>query len=299
MPRGLDFFIENLFHSHMRPAIFAFLSLLGLIRAEGTRELRAGNCANFGAIQIWDNNDPQRNFATYNCPTYARLNIRLAAGERVYMGFNVVANVSDERGDVWFRLRDPNGTVVLGPIRLHNGMGPGWITACNQAVAGPQPLAGAAGYNPLIYTVPGTGPAGNYYIEFAVNNDPTRRIKRVFRWFDITVARWNGTAWVEKRGRLWSQKWDFQMQGDINAFVGTLFTYSSDSIVTSFNFNGMQPYGFEVSCNSYGASNVGTPQQRRRSDYRQNIINQGGNLLPQNTPSSSMTRILSTTPQAL
>lgn len=124
--------------------------------------------------------------------------------------------------------------------------------------------------------MPATGPEGDYYIEFAVNNDPNQRVVRIIRWFDVTVARYNGTAWVERRGRLWSKKWDFQLQGFNNAFVGTLFTYSPDSVVTSFNFNGMRPYGFEVSCNSYGASNVGTPQQRRCSDYRQNILNQGG-----------------------
>lgn len=41
----------------MRP-IITVSSLLGLILAEGTRELMANNCNNHGYIQIWDNNDP-------------------------------------------------------------------------------------------------------------------------------------------------------------------------------------------------------------------------------------------------
>ncbi len=262
----------------MRPTSIV-ASLLGLMLAEGTRELMANNCNNHGYIQIWDNNDPLRNFATYNCPEYARLYIRAVAGERIYMGFHVNGGPDNNPtiyNDVWMRLRDPNGNVVMGPIQLQSTMGAGWINTCAQAMAGPQPLVGAAGYNPLVYNVPAGGPSGDYYIEFAINNNPNTRQKRVFRWFDITVARFNGTTWVAKPGRVWSRKWDFTTRGGNNPFVGTLYTYSPDAIVTSFNFNGMRPYGFEVACNSFGASTVGTPQQRRRSDYRQNIINAGG-----------------------
>ncbi len=262
----------------MRPRVVV-LSLLGLMAAEGTRELMANNCANHGYIQIWDNNDPLRDFATYGCPVHSRLHIRAVAGERIYMGFHI-NNQNDANptiaNDVWMRLRDPNGNIVMGPIQLTNGMGAGWINSCAAAIAGPQPLVGAGGYNPLLYNVPTGGPSGDYYVEFAINNDPNNRQKRVFRWFDITVARWNGTTWIPRPGRVWSRKWDFTTRGTNNAFVGTLFTYSPDSIVTSFNFNGMRPYGFEVACNSFGASTMGTPQQRRRSDYRQNILNAGG-----------------------
>jgi len=247
-----------------------------LLFAEGSRELMNNNCANHGYIQIWDNNDPLRNFATYNCPEYARLYIRVAEGERIYMGFHIVQNSNSNTimNDVWMRLKDPNGNVVMGPIRLTSTMGAGWINTCNEAITGPSALY-PGGYNALTYDVP-LGMGGNYYIEFAVNNNPNIYQSRIFRWFDITVARWNGTAWVEKKGRLWSRKWDFTTRGSNNQFVGRLYTYSPDSIVTSFDFNGMRPWGFEVSCNSFGASTVGTPQQRRRSDYRQNIINAGG-----------------------
>ncbi|MEN2992152.1 MAG: hypothetical protein ABDH91_01180 [Bacteroidia bacterium] len=263
-------------NAQMRRLLYLPLSW-ALLHAEGTRQLMNGNCANHGYIQIWDNADALRNFATYNCPEYARLYIRVVEGERIYMGFHLNDGNDGNPtivGDVWMRLRAPDGTVVMGPLRLHNGMGAGWINTCAQAMAGPLPLA-PGGYQPLVYDVP-AGISGNYYIEFAINNDPNIRQKRVFRWFDITVARWNGTAWVPRPGRLWSRKWDMTTRGGNNPFVGTLFTYSPDSVVTSFAFNGMRPYGFEVSCNSFGATNVGTPEQRRRSDYRQNIINVGG-----------------------
>lgn len=261
----------------MKPHILLGLSFAGaFLLAEGTRELMNNNCNNHGYIQIWDNNDPLRNFATYNCPEYARLYIRVAEGERIYMGFHIVQNSNSNTimNDVWMRLKDPNGNVVMGPIQLTNTMGAGWINTCNEAIIGPAALY-PGGYNALIYTVP-AGSEGNYYIEFAVNNNPNTYQSRIFRWFDITVARWNGSVWVEKKGRLWSRKWDFTTRGANNQFVGTLYTYSLDSVVTSFDFNGMRPWGFEVSCNSFGASTVGTPQQRRRSDYRQNIINAGG-----------------------
>ncbi|MCX8112482.1 MAG: hypothetical protein N3E49_04710 [Bacteroidia bacterium] len=265
-------------YSMMQFLLIGTILCLSLLYAEGTRQLMNNNCANHGYIQIWDNADPLRTFATYSCPEYSRLYIRVAGGERIYMGFHIVTDAGSDpntiANDVWMRLRDPNGNIVMGPIQLTSGMGAGWITTCNQALIGPAPLY-AGGYNPLIYNVP-SGSGGNYYIEFAVNNNPTQYVKRVFRWFDITVARWNGTGWIPKPGRLWSRKWDFTTRGGNNPFVGTLYTYSLDSVVTSFNFNGMRPWGFEVSCNSFGASTVGTPQQRRRSDYRQNIINAGG-----------------------
>jgi hypothetical protein len=85
-------------------------SLLGLMLGEGTREFMANNCINHGYIQIWDNNDPLRNFATYDCPEYARLYIRAAAGERIYMGFHVNGGPDNNPtiyNDVWMRLRDP------------------------------------------------------------------------------------------------------------------------------------------------------------------------------------------------
>lgn len=261
----------------IRRLFFVFLSfILSQSFAEGTRELMNNNCNNHGYIQIWDNNDPLRNFATYNCPEYARLYIRVAGGERIHMGFHIVQNSNSNTimNDVWMRLRDPNGNIVLGPINIKSTMGSGWINTCNQALIGPASLY-AGGYNDLVYNVP-IGSDGDYYIEFAVNNNPNLYQSRIFRWFDITVSRWNGSNWVEKKGRLWSRKWDFTTRGANNQFVGTLYTYSNDSVVTSFNFNGMRPWGFEVSCNSFGASTVGTPQQRRRSDYRQNIINNGG-----------------------
>lgn len=262
----------------MRPVrLLGFLLALGLLWAEGSRQLMNNNCNNHGYIQIWDNNDPLRNFATYDCPEYARLHIRVADGERIYMGFHVNTGADANptiANDVWMRLRDPNGNIVMGPIQLQQNMGAGWIQTCNEAFAGPAALF-PGGYNALVYDVP-VGSGGNYYIEFAVNNNPNTRQKRVFRWFDITVARWDGFAWQVKPGRLWSRKWDFTTRGANNPFVGTLFTYSPDSVVTSFDFNGMRPYGFEVSCNSFGASTVGAPDQRRRSDYRQNIINAGG-----------------------
>lgn len=90
------------------------------LRAEGSRELLAGNGSNFGHIQIWDNNDPLRNFATYNCPEWAHLYIRVAPGERIYRGFHVVPNSGSNTvvTDVYFRLKDPNGNYQYDGSRL-------------------------------------------------------------------------------------------------------------------------------------------------------------------------------------
>ncbi|MGQ9863098.1 MAG: T9SS type A sorting domain-containing protein [Bacteroidia bacterium] len=240
--------------------------LLSYLHAEGSKELKANNCANHGYIQIWDNNDPLRQFATYNCAPTHRLNIRVKAGERIYFGYAIMGYT-----DVWYRLRAPNGAIVMSGNPTPGN--PGWISICSEALVGPDQLFGAGGYNPLMYTAL---MSGDYYIEFAVNNNPNIRQARRFRDFDITVARLENGVWVPKPGRVWSKNWDFTTNGGANAFYGTLYAYSIDSVVTSFEMNGILPYGFEVTCNSFGASNVGTPQQRRRSDFRQNILNAGG-----------------------
>ncbi len=235
------------------------LPILG--QAEGTRELKANDCANEGDIQIWDNGDAQRQFATWNCATDYRLNIRVNSGEVIHLGFK------QNNGDVWYRLKDPSGSIVLGPTLIASG-NPGWIGNCSKALIGPKSLY-SGGYNDETYTAL---VSGDYYVEFAVDQDPNKRVKRVFKLFDITVSQ-SGT---EIKGRVWSKAWDLTTNGGNNRLMANFYAYSNDSIVTKFEFNGIRPYGFVISCNSYGASDVGTLSERRKSDYRQNIINAGG-----------------------
>jgi len=244
-------------------------------RSEGTKELYADDCANRGSIQIWDNGDTNRKFATYNAPEDYRLHIRANYQDYIYFGFgydpgNSAHNIN--KGDVWFRVKDPNDSIVFGPIRIRPTMSAGWISSCAEALAGPASVVGSSGYNDTMFIA---DMAGDYYVEFAEDNSTSTTNKRVIQWFDISIYE-EGLVGNYRPGRLWSKQWDINLLGSSNQFMASMYAYSKDSVVSKFDFNGIQPYGFSISCNSFGASNVGTFNERRRSRYRQDIINEGG-----------------------
>ena len=230
--------------------------------AEGSRELLVSDSSNYGSLQIWDNNDANRQFATWNCDSLYRLNVRVNNGEYIHLGFH------QNNNDVWFRVRNPNNQIVMGPIKINNSHA-GWIEYYAQAFTGPASLY-PGGYNDtsIMATM-----AGDYYVEFAVNKDSVYYKKRVFEMFDITVS---DIMSNEKQGRLWSATWDLTTNGGSNKLMANFYAYSKDSVVTKFDFNGIQPFGFTISCNSYGASNVGSLAHRRKSNYWQNIVDEGG-----------------------
>lgn len=191
-----------------------------------------------------------------------RLNIHISEiGEKIYYGFGDPLNYNDQIiTNVQYRIKDPSGaTIVVGPSALPLS-GTGYISTFAQAVAGPSGIVGASGYPSLSYTATMTG---DYFIEF--NFSGTDRCK--FKYFDITVGNLSNEA-VD--GRVWSKGW--QMTADNQAppsgeytFWGKLYVYSNDGIVTSVNFNGMEPYVFAVSCNPWGCYNTGNFNNDRRS----------------------------------
>lgn len=225
--------------------------------AEGTKQLQPA-ATDFGFLQIYDQNTLTRPFATYNSPEEYRLNISICnLGEKIYMGFR------QNNNDVYFRLKDPNGNVVLGP-QLIPASGQGFINSHADAISGPLQATGN-GYYALEYTPTMTG---DYYIEFNPSS-PTAVTpqKRVFNFIDLTVADTLGGTKIIKPGRLYSKNWDFQCMSDKNPFLAELFVYAKDSIVTALNFNGMNGYGFTVAANSKGCTNTGDAIADRQSRY--------------------------------
>ncbi|MFH1296784.1 MAG: FISUMP domain-containing protein [Bacteroidota bacterium] len=193
-----------------------------------------------------------------------RLNIHISSiGEKIYYGFGDPLNNNDQIvNDVQYRIKDPLGNIVVGPVALPLS-GTGHISTFAQAVTGPSGIVGGSGYPSLSYTPTMTG---DYFIEFNFNTGGVNdRCK--FRYFDITVGSLTNQA-VD--GRVWSKAW--QMTADNQAppsgvytFWGTLYVYSDDGIVTSVDFNGMEPYVFVVSCNPWGCYNTGVFNNDRRS----------------------------------
>lgn len=244
--------IINCFSGLIFLFVFSFTSM-----AEGTKELRPSS-SDFGSLQIYDRG---RLFATYNAPAMDRLYVHICApNEIIYFGFKQPDN------DVFFRLKDPSGNIVPAytsqPVP---NSGAGYISTYNQAVAGPSQLAGAGGYNAMSYTA---AVPGDYYFEFNTgsattppNNPGNGDAQRFFDLLDITVA----SGGVAKPGRLWSYSWDINTTATNNPFTGKMYILSTDSIVTSIDFNGMQPFGAVIAANSTGLSNTGNLVTDRKS----------------------------------
>ena len=243
------------------PLILVLSPLLSM--SEGTKQILLSD-GGHGKIQV---NSSFNQFAWYNSSGISgnsefRLNIHISnIGEKIYYGFgDPLNNNNGIINNVQYRIKDPTGaTIVVGPSALPLS-GNGHISTFAQAVAGPSGIVGGSGYPSLSYTATMTG---DYFIEF--NFSGTDRCK--FKYFDITVGNLANQA---VNGRVWSKGW--QMTADdqgppygIYTFWGTLFVFSDDGIVTSVDFNGMEPFVFTVSCNPWGCYNTGNFNNDRRS----------------------------------
>lgn len=238
--------------------VFVFL-FAGLykVNAEGTRELRPLP-TDAGFMQIWDPSlQPTRTFMTYAADSNRRLYINICRpGERMYFGFrtSTVTQVT------FFRVRDPLGNIVFGPVQIPTAAGPGLIDTYAQAVAGPSALV-PGGYNALTYDPTMTG---NYSIEFNPTNANTTTIgARRFDLFDITVA--TIATNTIRRGRLWAKAWDLTLGSFTARYNARMFMYAPDGVVTELDFNGIQPFGFIISANGRGCTNTGNTTNDRRS----------------------------------
>jgi uncharacterized protein (TIGR02145 family) len=118
---------------------------------------------------------------------------------------------------------------------------------------------GTTGYNAKSLTAT---MQGDYYFEFRYTGSADRC---KFKYFDITVA---SPANIAIPGRVWSKGWQFTADATGNSFLGKLYVYADDGIVTSINFNSMDPFVFTVFCNQNGTDPASTDWlTNRRSRY--------------------------------
>jgi len=252
--------------------VFSFITLIFILfplfgKAEGTKQILLTELGH-GKIQVNSSFSP---FAWYSSSGTSgnanyRLNIHIEnVGETIHYGFGDPLNNNDQTiTDVQYRIKDPNGNIVVGPTALPL-TGAGYINSFAEAVNGPSAIVGGTGYSGLSYSPLMTG---DYFIEFNFSTGwPFGNDRCKFRYFDITVGSAGNMA-ID--GRVWSKAW--QMTADNQAppasqytFWGKLFVYSDDGIVTSVDFNGMEPYVFAVSCNPWGCYNTGNFNNDRRS----------------------------------
>jgi hypothetical protein len=234
----------------MKKILLLLIIISGSIitKAEGTKEFRPDS-AYYGNMQI---NDVGRPFALVsNTDSLHRLFFHISdyVNEKVYIGFKHV-NVSGETAK--YRIMNPNGTLAKALVSVPTSGATGYIKYYAQAVAGPIISSSPAkGYTPIIFTPTMNG---DFYIEFTTTAASGTAYH--FDLFDLTVA----TSTANRiKGRLWSYCWDLNTRSYANRYWGKFYSYSSDKYVTEFNMNGIQPYGFTVSCNNSGP----TPTERK------------------------------------
>ena len=273
---------------------FSFLLLSLMLKSEGTRETAPNSNTDINGTLTNDiaalhiDSPNFNNFASFNNPNVnSRLHIHIAdpLSENILLGFSFGHLNSNNSNppplDFEYRILDPNGNVVFGPIEV-NGASPD-INNWAEAFAGPSQLVGSMGYdatqvNALDLSSGGWTTAGDYYIEFN-NLDDSGAI--LIDYWDITVVSNTGTSLEEKKGRVWSYNWALFAINDfgfpVRPFNGSFYVCAPDvlnpeaAFVTEIDFNGsgFRPAAFNIAFNSFGTQNTGNITTDRRS--RENI----------------------------
>ena len=212
--------------------------------AEGTKQLMPTS-SSYGNLQIYDMKRPFA--AYYNTDPNNRLYFHISSTtEKVYFGFKHKSQSGINNSTSQFRIKDPSGNIVYASTNIPTS-GNGYISSYSKAVAGPM-INGSpsGGYSPLSLT-PAT--TGDYYMEFQTD---TSQGTYHIDYFDLTVVNSSNTPIL---GRLWSYCWDLSTRSFDNGFTGNMYVLTDDGFVSQVNFNGIEPYGFTVACNSTGPGN--------------------------------------------
>lgn len=275
--------------------VFSFVFLvMPFLYAEGTRQLAPNGSIVINGTPTTDiaalhiNADAYNNFASYtNSDPSSRLyiNIQDPTSECIYLGFSyghLNANAGNPPAiNFQYRIVDPNGNVVFGPISVNETSAE--ITSWQEAFNGPSALFGAGGYNATSVssadlTSSGNTSAGNYYIEFL--REGTESSFLIDFW-DITVASCAATP-TEKPGRVWSYNWALFAINDFGfptrPFNGAFYVCAPDpgdassAFISKIDFNasGFRPAAFNIAFNQFGAMNTGNIEVDRRSVEDQN-----------------------------
>ncbi|MFK8005219.1 MAG: Ig-like domain-containing protein [Saprospiraceae bacterium] len=243
-------------------------------KAEGTKQLDPSSS---DKTMLMTNNASYGSFASYDGALSTRLFIHIndPSNETVYLGFSQKDDGTGnayQASSYYFRIKDPSGNIVYGPIEVNSSTANTDTYAL--AVAGPQPIVGGGGYSPFTFDPSGLS-SGDYYIEFSDNAAATTTALFDIRHFDITVAETSGSP-VAIDGRVWAYNWAFKTPTDVGggtygnfdrAFNGQLYSYTSDGFVSKIDFAtaGFRGWFFTVAFNSTGAANTGDVNEDRKS----------------------------------
>ncbi|MEI6900238.1 MAG: hypothetical protein WCL00_10185, partial [Bacteroidota bacterium] len=222
--------------------IFYFLFIPSFLFSEGIKQLKPDSTySTFMTIQ--PGGGVSSCFGMETCDADHKLYVHIGhPGEKIYMGFSWSSIFVNQ---LIVRLKF-NNSLVYGPVTISVGS-PGYITWFRQAYSGPDVL-NPSGYNSISYT---PAQVGDYEVDFSNPTAPSVGLDK----FDVTVIDTTVTPLEATKGRLWARLWAINtspINVPVDAFKGTMYVYTNDSVVTSVFFNTMQGHVFEVSCTSNG-----------------------------------------------
>ncbi len=253
---------------------FTLLIIITAIHAfgEGTRQFEpiGAPIRSYCKIALTRNyTDSRIPFALINCTEEYRLNIHIKdfTSEKIYLGFGDIIDYYDNAliyTDLSYQIKDPNGNVLSGfslrptPNNINQS---GYIATNNEALSGPDiNNSNPSGYKPIVIT---PSMNGDYILEFALPGNDEKTM-RIINYIDVTVA--NGLTPIS--GRLWSKAWQLSsgnVDADVRATYTLFYVYSSDSVVTRFDCNGLAGGVWAIYSNEWGCGTSGIWNNNRRS----------------------------------
>lgn len=250
------------------PLIIFLTTFSAAFAQEGTKQLMPNsNDRLFIEFNVFDDS----NFGLYDADEHERINIYLNAGEKMHFGMKMVyenygGNVLTNPDYVSFRIKDPDGNIVLPETWMRTAGDAGYIDNYSEAISGANGtiLNGTTinnGYSSLSITANTTG---NYQIEFQTwnwdwfGNPFSTNYRFALEYFDVTVTDSDNNIITnpgepnKSAGRLWSYAWHLTNtsfnQYPVNAHF---YVFTSDEFINKVNFR-MYPYSFVFVANRYG-----------------------------------------------
>ncbi len=265
--------------SILRVAGSGVLLLLGVLSAgqvmgEGTHQLSPASNKITALTLI-----PERNSGSFwGAPEANRLRFYISStDEYVFCGFRWKEYVGSgsNPADVTMYYRLYNASNVLVGTGALPTSGQGYIQNYNQAFNGPNGVDGVTGtgYDPISFRISDFGDAygtGEYSLEFYRSNNggTTQASSSVWStapFFDLTVARNNGSTFTSIPGRVFCRKWGFvavnsslQVTAAANSSP-SLYSYSEDQTIVRLGFNDVfRPIAYDMAVNFWGVKKTGT-----------------------------------------
>ncbi|MEM6262348.1 MAG: T9SS type A sorting domain-containing protein [Bacteroidota bacterium] len=254
-----------------------FVCLPSNLNAEGTAQLMPAGSASSCISYIQGNDGSGKEGSTFGRPStdYIYVHIANPSVERIFYGFT---RLQPSSKSLYYKITDPNGTVISSGRVPETSEDAGYIANDGvQAYAGPKQLLddfqAEDGYQAISCT---PTVAGDYSITFNVGDpdEPNDLSQRYYiHPFDVTVADYTDEEEpVVKTGRLFSRKWHLNTNSGSNQACMNFYAWTPDSTVVLMEMNEIQPFGYSVSFNQYGADSTGNLEEDRKSRTKVNSV---------------------------